>query len=145
MLGSAAIALWIAAAGCAVLALAAIGAVVGAQLRSRRGEVVVLRAIGLGSREQGAIRRRELAFVAAYGGIAGVLAGGVIVLITIAPLARAAVPNAYVGLPTQPLFEPFALPLALAALGGLIAGAIAIYGARVTEQARTLSGHEVER
>jgi hypothetical protein len=145
MLGSAAIALWIAALGCAVLALAAIGAVVGAQLRSRRGEVVVLRAIGLGSREQGAIRRRELAFVAAYGGIAGLVAGFVVVLVTIAPLARAAVPNAFVGLPTLPLFETIALPLAVAAVAGLVAVAIAIYGSQVTSQARTLSGHEVER
>jgi hypothetical protein len=145
MLGSAAIALWIAAAGCAILALAAIGAVVGAQLRSRRGEVVVLRAIGLGSREQGAIRRRELAFVTAFGGIAGLTAGVLVVLITVAPLARAAVPNAFVGLPTLPLFEAIALPVALAAAAGLVAAAIAVYGAQVTKQARTLSGHEVER
>jgi hypothetical protein len=145
MLGSAAIALWVAAAGCVVLALAAIGAVVGAQLRSRRGEVVVLRALGFASREQGAIRRRELAFVTAYGAIVGLVAGVVVVLLTVAPLARAAVPNPFKALRTYPFFEPLGLPLAAAVLAGLIVVAIAVYGRRVADQARTLSGHEVEQ
>jgi ABC-type antimicrobial peptide transport system permease subunit len=145
MLGSAAIALWVAAGGCVVLALAAIGAVAGAQLRSRRGEVVVLRAIGFGSREQGAIRRRELAFVSIYGAITGLVAGVVVVLVSIAPLARAAVPTAMKSLPTDPLFAPLALPVAAAVLAALVAGALAVYGRQVVRQARDITAHEVER
>lgn len=145
MLGSAAIALWIAAIGSALLALAAIGAVVGAQLRARRGEVVVLRAIGVGSRQQGSIRRRELALVSGYGTLIGLTAGLVVVLVTIAPLARAAVPNPFLGLPTTPMFDPLTLGLALVALLLLIAATIAVYGAQVAAQARTPGSHEMVR
>ena len=75
MLGSAAIALWVAAAGCGLLAAVTVGAVVGAQLRSRRLDIVVLRALGLDARMQSAIRRRELLIVLAYGAIIGIVAG----------------------------------------------------------------------
>ncbi len=49
ILGSASVALWAAAAGGVALAILAVGAVAGAQLRSRRDEVVVLRAVGVES------------------------------------------------------------------------------------------------
>ena len=95
MLGSAAIALWVAAAGCGLLAAVTVGAVVGAQLRSRRLDIVVLRALGLDARMQSAIRRRELLIVLAYGAIVGVVAGVAVTMLTVPQLARAAVPNPY--------------------------------------------------
>jgi hypothetical protein len=145
MLGSAVISLWVAAVGSALLALAALGAVAGAQLRGRRGEVVVLRAIGMGSRQQGRIRRREFDLVTAFGAVVGVLAGLLAALATIAPLARSAVPDSYPEVPTATMFEPISLALALAGLLLLVIATIAVYGANVTAQARVLGGQEVVR
>jgi hypothetical protein len=145
MLGSGAIALWMAAGGSALLALAALGAVAGAQLRGRRGEVIVLRAIGMGSRQQGWIRRREFALVAGYGSVIGVIAGVVAVLVTIAPLARSAVPDSYPEMGTTPMFAPVPLALTLGGLLVLVAGTIVVYAAQVAAQARTPGGQEVVR
>ena len=144
MLGSAAIALWIAAIGSALLALAALGAVSGAQLRGRRGEVVVLKAIGMGSRQQGRVRRREFTLVAGYGAILGLLAGVVAVMATIAPLARSAVPDPFAEVPTSTMFEPISLALALGGLLMLVAATILVHSAQVAAQAR-LDGQEVTR
>lgn len=68
-------AFWLAAAGATVLALAGVLAVAGATLRDRRGEVIVLRAVGLGPVAQARARAAELITVGlvalAVGGVAG--------------------------------------------------------------------------
>ena len=145
LLGSAATALWVAAAGSALLALAALGAVIGAQLRGRRGEVVVLRAIGMGSRQQGAVRRREFALVAAYGTVLGLVAGALAALATIATLARSAVPNPYAELPTALTFDPLWLGAAVLALLAAVAATVVVYGMAVAAHARTLGAQKVVR
>ncbi len=145
MLGSGAIALWVAAIGAALLALAALGAVVGAQLRGRSGEVVVLRAIGMGSKQQGRTRRREYTLVIAYGILVGLVAGLLAAIATIAPLALSAVPEPYPEVPTDLMFEPISLAVSLIALFLLVIGSAFVYGAQVTTQARTLTGQEVVR
>ncbi len=145
MLGSGAIALWVAAVGAALLALAALGAVVGAQLRGRSGEVVVLRAIGMGSGQQGRIRRREYTLVIAYGAAIGLAAGLLAAIATIAPLARSAVPEPYPEVRTALMFEPISLAASLAVLLLLVIGSAFVYGVQVTTQARTLAAQEVVR
>ena len=142
MLGSAVTSLWIAAIGSALLALAALAAVAGAQLRGRRGEVVVLRAIGMGSRQQGRIRRREFSLVSGYGIAIGLIAGAATVLATTAPLARSAVPDSYPEIPTVTMLDPLPLGLALLGLLLLVAGTIVVYANTVVTQARTLGGQE---
>ena len=145
MLGSGAIALWVAAIGAALLALAALGAVVGAQLRGRSGEVVVLRAIGMGSKQQGRTRRREYTLVIAYGIAVGLVAGLLAAIATIAPLALSAVPDPYPEVPTELMFEPISLGVSLITLTLLVIGSAFVYGVQVTTQARTLAAQEVVR
>ncbi len=124
------------AAGSAILALGALGAVVGAHLRARRGETAVLRALGFSAREQGRLRGREILGVAAYGLLVGLVAGAVVVIVIITVFARAAVPGAYSSIPTDVAIDPLVLGAALAgwcvALGALVVG----YAASVTRQAR---------
>src|SRR5690606_24513035 len=66
---------WLAAAGAAVLALAGVLAVAVAMLRERRGEVVVLRAVGLGPAAQGRARASEMVAVGLTALAVGAVAG----------------------------------------------------------------------
>jgi hypothetical protein len=136
MLTTAALVLWVTAVGSAVLALAALGAVVGAQLRSRRDETAVLRALGFAAREQGALRRRELLAVVGYGALVGVVAGALVVIVVIAVFVRAAVPDSYSGIPTEVSVDAATLGIALGALALAALAFVAGYGGLVTRQAR---------
>jgi hypothetical protein len=136
MLGTAALVLWVTAIGSAVLALAALGAVVGAQLRSRRDETAVLRALGFSARQQGTLRRRELLAVVGYGALVGVIAGALVVIVVIAVFVRAAVPDSYSGISTGVSVDGVTLGVALGALALAVLGFVACYGALVARQAR---------
>ncbi|MGN6273597.1 MAG: FtsX-like permease family protein [Protaetiibacter sp.] len=136
MLTTAALVLWVTAIGSAVLALAALGAVVGAQLRSRRDETAVLRALGFAAREQGALRRRELLAVVGYGALVGVVAGALVVIVVIAVFVRAAVPDSYSGIPTEVSVDAGTLGIALGALALAALAFVAGYGGLVARQAR---------
>jgi hypothetical protein len=135
VLGSAAIALWAGAAGCGLLAAVAVGAVVGAQLRSRRLDIVVLRALGLDARMQSAIRRRELLIVLAYGAIVGIVAGAAVTMLTVPQLARAAVPNPYSTVPTPLGADTIGLAAGLGALVLVLAVIVTAYSFRVSRLA----------
>jgi hypothetical protein len=137
VLGSAAIALWVGAAGCGLLAAVAVGAVVGAQLRSRRLDIVVLRALGLDARMQSSIRRRELLIVLAYGAILGIIAGAAVTALTVPQLAREAVPNPYSTVPTPLGADTIGLVAGLGALGFVLAVIVAVYSIRVSRLARS--------
>ena len=142
VLGSAANALWLGALGCLVLALIAVVAVVRAQLRSRRLDVVVLRAIGFGSRDQADVRRRELGLVLGFGALTGLVAGGAVALLTVPQLARAAIVEPYTTVPTPLEFDLIALGAGLAALLAALLVIVLVYAARVADQARTAIGAE---
>jgi predicted lysophospholipase L1 biosynthesis ABC-type transport system permease subunit len=101
ILGSASVALWATAAACLALAVIAVAAAMREQQRSRRGDIAVLRALGLGSRQQGRLRRAEYFGWIGYGIAAGLLTGLATVLLTVSPFARAAVPAAHPGLGTD--------------------------------------------
>jgi hypothetical protein len=145
MLASAVVALWIGAIGSALLAIVAVSTVAGAQLRSRRAEVVILRAVGLSSGSLASIRRRELFIVLGYGALVGLLSGTLVTTLVLSSLARAAVPGPFASLPTTVQVDVPLLALALAALAGLIAAVVALYGNQVATQARTLSAREEVR
>jgi predicted lysophospholipase L1 biosynthesis ABC-type transport system permease subunit len=142
VLGSAASALWLGAAGCLVLAVITVIAVARAQLRSRRLDVVALRAIGFGSRDQAAVRRRELGLVLGFGAVAGVIAGATVSLLTVPQLARAAVVEPYASVPTPLAFDVATLAVGLLALVLSLAAIVAVYAARVARHARTAIGAE---
>jgi hypothetical protein len=136
VLGSAAIALWAGAAVCGVLALIGVAAAARAQLRSRRGEVAVLRAIGLGSGAQASIRARELAIVLGTGILAGLVAGIVVSALTVPQLARAAIPDPYPAIGTTAGLDLPALGIALGALLLALALIVAVSAAGVAALAR---------
>ena len=142
ILRSASDALWIGAVGTAVLALVALGAVVSAQLRSRRGEVVVLRALGISARAQGAMRRGELAVILATSVAGGVLAGLVVALLTVTPLARAAVPAAYASIGTPLHFAVVPLAASIVLLLALMGAIVLAYGRGVVAQTHHATGRE---
>jgi ABC-type antimicrobial peptide transport system permease subunit len=142
VLETAVIALWLGAAGAGLLAVLAIGAVVGAQLRARRSEVVILRAIGLDSTSLGALRRRELAIVLGFGLLVGLVAGSTVLIFAVGALARAAVPDAYTALPTLVRMDWIALGAGLLLIVGVLLAVIAAYGARVAAQARRTPNRE---
>lgn len=117
VLGSATTTLWAGAAGCGILALIGVAVAARAQLRSRRGEVAVLRAIGLGPGAQAGIRARELGVVIGTGLLAGLAAGAIVALLTVPQLARAAIPAPYPVIGTRIGIDLIGLGVAL---GGLI-------------------------
>lgn len=136
VLGSAVIALWAGSAICGVLALIGVSAAARAQLRSRRGEVAVLRAIGLGSGTQAGIRIRELTIVLGTGVLAGLLAGGVVALLTVPQLARAAVPDPYPAIGTSVAVDLPGLGIGLGALVIALAVIVVLSGSAVAALSR---------
>lgn len=83
-------AFWIAAGGSVLLALAGVTAVGLALVRERRGEVMVLRALGQEPGSQGRLRAAELLGVGAWGAGLGILAGVVSTWLLVPALARSA-------------------------------------------------------
>gem|GEM_PF-742868 len=144
ILGSASIALWIGAVGAGLLAVGAVAAVVGAQLRSRRGELGVLRALGMRAGQLAATRRTELAVVIGLGIVVGLIAGAIVTVLTVSALARAAVPEPYAALPTAVGVDPVSLCIGLAVFVALMAVVVGIYAAGVARQVRR-AGREGQR
>jgi hypothetical protein len=142
VLGAASTVLWLGAAGAVLLALIAVVAIAAHRLRDRAPDVVVLRALGLGSRDQAGIRRAEFAVALTAGVVVGTVTGAVVSAIVVPVLARAAVPGVTPGIPT--LLRTDALVLGVASLVVLsaLAAIVAIYGRRVARQARDLGTRE---
>lgn len=145
ILQSGSIALWAGAAGAVLLALVAVAAVIGAQLRARRPEALVLRALGLGARAIGALRRAELAAALAVGVVVGLAAGLAVTLLTVPALARAAVPDPFPSVPTTVAIAALALLGALLGLALLLTALVAVYGTRIAAQVRRSASSEDER
>ena len=144
-LGAAVVALWLTAAGSAVLAFVVIASSARAQHRSRRSEVAVLRALGLNARRQGALRSSEIGLAATFGVLGGVGAGAIAVSLAVVPFARAALPA-----DGQFAATPIAVDLSTGALAisGLVLGLLVIaFGAalRVSRDARSANAAEFDR
>lgn len=144
-LGSATTALWLAAAGCAVLAVAGVAAAGRSLRRERRRGIAILRALGLGPRDQAGIRTRELGAVVGFGAVAGLVAGAAVVLLTIPAVARAAVPGLDPGLATPPGVELVPLAIALGALAVALLAVVVAARIEVVREARTASPSEEAR
>jgi ABC-type antimicrobial peptide transport system permease subunit len=106
---------------------------------------VVLRALGLGSRDQASIRRRELTLVLGFGAATGLVAGLAVTALTVPQLARAAVIDPYRSVPTPLAFDLVGLGAGLGALLAALGVIVAVAGARVAQQARTAIGAEEVR
>lgn len=142
ILGSAAVTLWIGAAGALLLAIVALIAVAGAQLRARRGEVVLLRALGVDAATMASMRRLELGIAAAIGILVGVVGGVLVTVLTVPALARAAVPDPFIALATAAQFAALPLVVGIGAIVVAIAVIALVYGAAVGRQSHRLGARE---
>jgi ABC-type antimicrobial peptide transport system permease subunit len=144
-LSGAVLSTWLGAAGCALLAVAAVAAAISSSLRRRRGEVVVLRAVGLSAGQQAWSRRLEVIGVAVASALFG-LAGGVAVVLLVAnTLARLSVVTAPSTLSVQGRVDPIGLALGLGALTAALALAVWAYGRAVRRQAADTAYREETR
>jgi hypothetical protein len=136
VLESARVVVWIAGAATALLALLAIVAGLLTELRDRRAEVELLRAIGVVAVVQARNRALEWAGLLGLGLLVGVLDGFVVALLLVPGLARTAVPRAIAALPTTFHVDPLGGGLALIALLLAAGGLLALVSATVRRQAR---------
>ncbi|MEO6942954.1 MAG: FtsX-like permease family protein, partial [Terrimesophilobacter sp.] len=113
------LALWIAAIGCLLLAAISLGAVALTVARSRRGEIAVLRAVGISARQQSRSRFAELTAVIVSSVVFGVLGGVAVSAVTIPNLARSAVQGVPEGLSAS-------LTFSLATGGILLLGSLVV-------------------
>jgi hypothetical protein len=136
---------WLAAAGATVLALAGVLAVAVATLRDRRGEVVVLRAVGLGPVAQARARAAELIAVGLVALAAGAVAGWAIARFTVGGLSAATLTGISAAPPARFVVDTAGTGLVLAAaVAGLVLVAIGV-GGRVAAQARDTTYREEVR
>ena len=140
VLATAVLAWWLGASGCGLLALLTLVTVGRGQLRSRRGDIAILRALGLTVREQQVLRGRELAWTTVFGLVAGTIAGVAVAVLVVPQLARAAVPEPYPTIATGlGVHVPGLLAGAVALVGALAVGVVA-YSWRVGVEARRTGG-----
>ena len=139
------IALWTAALGTFLLSVAAAAIISRAIGSVREVDVVVLRAIGVGSRVQARARAAEFAGVLAAATVAGVGVGFGTAVILVGDLARALLVDAPSSLP----LTPSVAPSLAAAVGLLVLLPVIVLGAgaalHAARQARMLSAREVLR
>ncbi|MCL2514319.1 MAG: hypothetical protein FWD85_03140 [Microbacteriaceae bacterium] len=139
------VALWLGMGGGALLALIALAAVAGELLRLRAEEVGVLRALGFAPRMLARLRRAELAAAVAAALLGAAIAGTVVSALVVPGLTRVAIENPIDGLALPLHVDPVGLGIADAALLAAAAAVIAVYGARVAQQARTIVTREAAR
>ena len=136
VLESARVVVWIAGIATALLALLAIGAGLLAELRTRRGEVQVLRAVGATPRAQVSGRTREWAMLLGFGAAVGAVDGLVVCVLLVPSLARIAVPHALAGLRTSLNLDVSGALVALVVLAAALAVLLLIIARTVRAQAR---------
>jgi hypothetical protein len=144
-LSGAVLSTWLGAAGCAVLALAAVTAAISSALRRRRGEVVVLRAVGLSGRQQAWSRRLEVIGVSVAAAVFGLAGGVVVVLLVGNTLARLSVVTAPSTLSVQGRVDPVGMAAGVAIVAIALAAAIWVYGGAVRRQAADTAYREETR
>ncbi|MCM3655761.1 hypothetical protein M3147_00675 [Agromyces mediolanus] len=137
-------ALWLGAIGALAAALAALIALAAAFGASRRGEVLVLRALGAPAAMQGRARFAELAAAVGTAMVLGAAIGAVAAWATAAELARAAVPAAPAALTPTLAIEWWPLAAALAAFA-LATAAVALLSAHTVTAAAGRPGREEVR
>lgn len=142
VVGSAALAVWAAAALCCLLALVTLAAVASSEHRTRMPEIGLLRALGLRAREQASTRRGEWTAVLAGAIVIGLVAGLAVAALTVPQLASATIPCTDLGLGTPLRIDVTGLAIALVALVLVCAASVVWISATVARDARTVRGPE---
>ncbi|SEE31158.1 FtsX-like permease family protein [Ruania alba] len=124
----------LAAVGALLLAVPAVVAVAVAQAAARRGEVVVLRAVGVGSAQQAASRRAELLWLQLGAVVAGVAAGLGTALLMMPDLVRAATGQTSSAIPLPLSLHVTTAAVLLAVIIAVVVGVALWYGRRVRAQ-----------
>ena len=120
-------------------------AVAAAMLRERRGEVIVLRAVGLGPAAQGRARAAELVTVGVVALVVGAVAGWGVARLAAGGLAAATLTGIDAAPPAQLVLATGGTGLVLAAaVAGLVLVAVGV-GGRVAAQARDTTYREEVR
>jgi len=120
-------ALWTAALGALALAIVAVIGVAGALVAARRGEGVILRALGMTAGSQGAVVAGEFAAPVGFALLIGVIGGGLITWFLVPTIAAAAVPDGITGF--SPGLSVDWLPLGAAIAVAVIGLGLVIWGA----------------
>lgn len=136
VLESARVVVWVAGIATALLALLTVGAGLLAELRGRRDEVGVLRAVGVAPRPQSRGRVIEWMLLLALGLVAGLIDGVLVCALLVPDLARAAIPNAMAELRTYLAVDVPGGALAAAAVFAALAGLLVAILRTVRKQAR---------
>lgn len=136
-------ALWIGSAGALLLAAAAVAAVAGALAGVRRGEVAVLRSLGLSARQQASSRRRELVAVIAAAVALGLAGGAAVSALTVPGLARSAVLDAPRTLPVELALDPIPLVLMMGLFAAACMAVLWWHSLMVARQYAASTGREV--
>ncbi|MFP3465541.1 FtsX-like permease family protein [Leifsonia sp. SIMBA_070] len=144
-LSGAVLSTWLGTAGCGLLAVAAVAAAVSSALRRRRGEVVVLRAVGLSAKQQAWTRRLEVIGVATAAAVFGLAGGVVVVLLVGNTLARLSVVTAPSTLSVHGQVDPLGMAAGLLALVAALSAAVWAYGRAVRRQAHDTGYREETR
>jgi hypothetical protein len=143
---SALIPAWIVtAAGGLVLAVIAVAAIVATMHRARRGEVGVLRALGMPARTLASARAAELAGVLGGATIAGALVGSLSLLLVVGPLVSAAAPGVSRVVETGVVVDIAVAASLLGATVLALAGVAAIAALLAGRDARTATVDEEAR
>ncbi|MFD6053778.1 hypothetical protein [Agromyces sp. NPDC060279] len=137
-------ALWLGAIGALAAALAALIALAAALGASRRGEVLVLRALGAPAAMQGRARFAELAAAVGTAMVMGAAIGALAAWASAAELARAAVPGAPAALTPAIVLDWWPLGAALGAFA-LATAVVALLAARAVTVAAGRPGREEVR
>jgi hypothetical protein len=139
------VALWTAAAGALLLAIATVAIVSRAIGGARAVDVVVLRAVGVGGRVQARARALELASLLGFAVLAGVEVGAATSVILVPDLARSLLVDAPPALALGAAIDP-AVGLGLLLVLVLAVVLLAVdAGRRAARQVTTLSAREVLR
>lgn len=139
VLESARTVVWIAGAATALLALLAVAAGLLTELRARRDEVDVLRAVGISPRVQARNRATEWGILLALGVLAGLVDGFLVCVVLVPGLARTAVPHAIGALRTSFQVDVLGGAVAFAALLIALVALMALVVVTVHRQAREVA------
>ena len=133
---------WIAAVCALLLALPAVVAVALTQASARRGEVVVLRAVGVGSVQQGRTRRAELLGLELAAVVTGILTGLGISALIMTDLVRATSPQTSAAVPLTLTASWLAVSLLLAVIVATVVAVAFWYARTVRRQVLDLTWRE---
>ena len=136
-------AFWLAAIAAALLAIVALAAFLVDDMRGRRGEISVLRALGFSSRDQSRTRGAEQAVVLVFAFAVGAVGGALATAATVGPFLAAVVPAAAAYVRIWPAFDlvPWltfcsALALVIAAVCSVVLRLVRRDAARAVDEER---------